>query len=58
MLATLQPRVHLLVVQPTPFCNINCSYCYLASRSTRATMSEETLENLCSKLFGAGWVQR
>ncbi len=50
-----QPRVRLLVVQPTPFCNINCTYCYLASRSDRATISDATLHALFGKLFAAGW---
>jgi uncharacterized protein len=53
-----QPRVRLLIVQPTPFCNINCTYCYLSSRSSRATISEHTLENLFKKLFASGWVSR
>ena len=26
--------LELLVVQPTPFCNINCSYCYLPERQS------------------------
>jgi uncharacterized protein len=53
-----KPRVHLLIVQPTPFCNINCSYCYLAGRSNRATIGDQTLENLFAKLFRAGWADR
>ncbi len=28
----------LLVLQPTPFCNINCSYCYLPQRDDRSRM--------------------
>src|SRR5579863_7960338 len=54
----LQPQVRLLVVQPTPFCNIDCSYCYLPGRSSRATVSDGTLENLFAKLFASGWVRR
>ncbi len=57
-LAASPPRVQLLVVQPTPFCNINCSYCYLASRSVRSTVSDQTLDNLFRKLFASGWVGR
>jgi uncharacterized protein len=53
----LPPRVRLLVVQPTPFCNINCTYCYLSSRSTRATVTDKTLDNLFGKLFASGWVR-
>jgi uncharacterized protein len=54
----IQPVVRLLIVQPTPFCNINCSYCYLSSRSSRAIIDERTLDNLFAKLFAAGWVRR
>lgn len=54
----LHPEVRLLVVQPTPFCNIDCSYCYLPGRSSHATISDETLENLFAKLFSSGWVRR
>jgi uncharacterized protein len=34
----------LLVVQPSPFCNINCSYCYLADRSNKKRMTAETVQ--------------
>jgi uncharacterized protein len=37
-------RVHLAVIQPTPFCNINCSYCYLPDRSVTHRMSDLTCE--------------
>src|ERR1019366_5511 len=58
ILKPFQPTVRLLIVQPTPFCNINCSYCYLSSRSSRATIDDRTLENLFAKLFASGWVRR
>lgn len=51
------PRTELLVIQPTPFCNIDCSYCYLPNRNTKAVVSSETLGNLFSQLFASGWVQ-
>ena len=35
----LSPRLGLLVLQPTPFCNIDCSYCYLSNRRSTARMS-------------------
>ncbi len=50
------PRIGLLVVQPTPFCNIDCTYCYLPSRSVRATIDEATLHALFAKVFASGWV--
>jgi uncharacterized protein len=39
------------VLQPTPFCNIDCSYCYLAARKSTATMSLETLDLACQRVF-------
>ena len=38
-----RPRTRLLVLQPTPFCNIDCSYCYLPDRGKRSRMALETL---------------
>ena len=34
----------LLVLQPTPFCNLDCRYCYLPDRNSRKRMSMATLE--------------
>ena len=31
-----------LVLQPTPFCNLDCSYCYLPDRNNRHRMKVET----------------
>ena len=50
------PRVNLLVIQPTPFCNINCTYCYLSSRSVRDTVDDATLHALFAKVFSSGWI--
>ncbi len=51
------PRIELLVVQPTPFCNIDCTYCYLPNRNEKAVISTGTLINLFSQVFASGWVQ-
>jgi uncharacterized protein len=51
------PTIELLVVQPTPFCNIDCRYCYLPERSSRAVVALETLSNLFSQVFASGWVR-
>ena len=48
---TAEPRLRLLVLQPTPFCNIDCSYCYLSERQSRARMSLETLDLACRRVF-------
>ncbi|HWD57597.1 MAG TPA: cyclophane-forming radical SAM/SPASM peptide maturase GrrM/OscB [Stellaceae bacterium] len=49
------PQIQLLVVQPTPFCNIDCRYCYLPDRTNKAVVAEETLHNLFSQVFASGW---
>jgi uncharacterized protein len=36
--------MRLLILQPTPFCNINCSYCYLPTRDDRRRMPFEIVE--------------
>jgi len=51
------PRIELLVIQPTPFCNIDCRYCYLPERNSKAIVASATLVNLFSQIFASGWVQ-
>lgn len=51
------PRLELLVVQPTPFCNIDCRYCYLPDRNSKAIVAPETLAKLFSQVFASGWVE-
>ncbi len=43
--------LRLAVIQPSPFCNINCDYCYLPDRSATHRMSEETLEAVVRRIF-------
>jgi uncharacterized protein len=49
------PKIDLLVVQPTPFCNIDCRYCYLPHRNSKAVVTQQTLHNLFSQVFASGW---
>jgi uncharacterized protein len=51
------PEIQLLVVQPTPFCNIDCRYCYLPDRTNKAIVADETLKNLFSQVFASGWAK-
>lgn len=44
-------RTELLVVQPTTFCNVNCSYCYLPDRSSKRSMKLDTVELIGSRLL-------
>jgi uncharacterized protein len=39
----LASSLEILLLQPTPFCNINCDYCYLANRNIRDRMSMGTI---------------
>lgn len=51
------PKTRLLVIQPTPFCNINCSYCYLPDRNSKSVIEYTTLWNLFWQLFSSGWTR-
>jgi uncharacterized protein len=55
---TATPRLRLLVLQPTPFCNIDCSYCYLSNRRSTARMSLETVELACRRVFESPFLDR
>jgi uncharacterized protein len=56
-IAEPMPRIQLLVIQPTPFCNIDCRYCYLPDRANKAVVAEATLANLFSQVFASGWAR-
>ena len=47
------PKIQLMVVQATPFCNIDCRYCYLPDRRSKAVVSRDTLVNLFTQVFAA-----
>jgi|SRR5215831_5680557 len=47
-------KIRYIVVQPTPFCNINCTYCYLAGRQNSAKMSLDIISKLYQQLFECG----
>jgi uncharacterized protein len=51
------PKINLLVIQPTPFCNIDCRYCYLPNRSSKAVVERTTLLSLFSQVFQSGWAR-
>jgi uncharacterized protein len=51
------PVIGVVVVQPTPFCNISCRYCYLPARNDKAVMSLDTVGALFGKVFTSGWLR-
>lgn len=44
-------RTSLVVIQPTPFCNIDCSYCYLAARDDRSKLSVDAVKAIFERLL-------
>ncbi len=45
--------LRLVVLQPSPFCNINCDYCYLPDRAQTHRMSPETLQRAVGEIFSS-----
>src|SRR5262245_5376771 len=50
-----EPRIETVVLQPTPFCNIDCKYCYLPDRSDRTVMKHDTVVAAFERIFSSGW---
>src|ERR1700741_4285096 len=50
------PWISLLVLQPSPFCNINCDYCYLPNRTSTKRMSMEVIAATIKRVFDADLV--
>jgi uncharacterized protein len=48
--------IDLLVLQPTPFCNLDCKYCYLPDRDSKTRIAPEIVRAAVSKAlaFNAG----
>lgn len=49
------PRVELLIFQTTPFCNIDCRYCYLPNRKAKQRISPLTVSIAARQVAEAGW---
>ena len=47
-------RTRLLILQSTPFCNIDCEYCYLPARNDRHRMSVDVVESAVRFVFDHG----
>jgi uncharacterized protein len=50
-----RPEIGMVVVQPTAFCNINCTYCYLPDRDNKHVIAQSTVARLFSEIFASGW---
>src|SRR5208283_2213465 len=49
--------LEILVLQPTPFCNIDCDYCYLPNRNDKRRMGLETIRAAVALVFNGGLVK-
>ena len=49
-------KTRLLILQPSPFCNITCDYCYLPNRNSSARMEIGTLRQSIKRLLEDGLV--
>jgi uncharacterized protein len=49
--------VRLLVVQPTPYCNLDCDYCYLPDRGDRSQLSLELLEAAVERVLDSPYFE-
>src|SRR6516165_2617135 len=45
------PSPRLIILQPTPYCNVNCTYCYLGHRHDRRLMSSSVIDAICEKII-------
>lgn len=45
-----------LILQVSPFCNLNCAYCYLPNRQSKERMAIETVRNTFRQLMTSGLI--
>ncbi len=50
--------VKLVVIQPTPFCNLNCDYCYLPDRRSKDKLSLDLIEPIFKNLFNSKFIDK
>ena len=51
-----ETQIQTIVLQPTPFCNIRCKYCYLPTRDDKSVMSLDTVKATFEKVFASPYV--
>jgi len=49
--STFRHKLQLVVLQPTSYCNLNCSYCYLPDRRVAQRMSPHVLDTSIRKIL-------
>jgi uncharacterized protein len=48
-------QIETVVIQPTPFCNINCAYCYLPGRNQNHLITLGTIIACFERVFDSGF---
>ena len=48
--------INLVIIQPTSFCNLNCSYCYLPDRERRNELDPDLIEPIFRRIFESPFV--
>jgi uncharacterized protein len=49
-------ETQLVIIQPTPFCNINCRYCYLSARTLKKRIAMSTVARIGQAFFTSPFV--
>jgi uncharacterized protein len=52
----MEVKTELVVIQATPFCNVNCRYCYLPNRLSTKRMDNKTLSRIFEALFSSSFL--
>ncbi|UKO99143.1 cyclophane-forming radical SAM/SPASM peptide maturase GrrM/OscB [Nostoc sp. UHCC 0870] len=50
--------VKLVIIQPTTFCNLDCDYCYLHNRQSKAQISIDLIETIFKSLFQSQLIEK
>ena len=48
--------INLVVIQPTPFCNLDCDYCYLPNRHLKERLSLDLIEPIFKEILTSPFV--